>query len=107
MYDRYMGYLQGREPLTTMAYFCWSMIQDSRTANRDFSRNVWTQIKRLSSKKGGQQARKASGKDNDLTAQDRCFLEEAIKAVIRRAAERAHSPCSDLPVISLSDLPPV
>ena len=107
MYDRYMGYLQGREPLTGMAYFCWSMIKDRPTANGDFSRNVGTQINRLSSKKGGQQARKASGKDNDLTAQDCRFLEEAIKAVIRRAAERAQSPYNDLPEISLSDLPPV
>ena len=104
MYDRYMGYRLGKEPLASMAYFCWSMIKDGPTANSDFSSKVRKKIKRLSSEKGGPQARKASGKDNDLTAQERRFLVEAIKAVIRRAAERAYYPEKDLPQISLSDL---
>ena len=46
----------------------------------------------LSSTKGGNQARKASGKDKELTAQDCRVLEETIKAVIRRAAEKTHRP---------------
>ena len=103
MYDRYMGYRQGKEPLASMAYFCWSMIKDN-PANSDFSSKVGKKINRLSSEKGGWRARKASGKDNDLTAQDRRFLEKAIKAVIRRAAERAYDPEKSLPQISLSDL---
>ena len=68
---------------------------------------VLDKIGHLSSKRGGQQARKASGKDNDLTDQDRRFLKKAIEVVIRRVAEKAHDPDSDLPEISLSDLPPV
>ncbi len=105
MYDRYRGYRQGREPLTTMVYFCLTIIEDNPTTIKDVSSKARDKIRHLSSGKGGQQARKASGKDTDLTAQDRLFLEEAIKAVIRRAAERAHAPDSDLPKISLSDLP--
>ena len=65
---------------------------------------VLNKIGNLSSERGGQQARKAIGKDNDLTYQDRRLLEEAIKAVIRRAAEKAYAPDSDLQEISLSDL---
>ena len=107
MYDRYMGYCQRREPLTSMAYFCWSMIKGSPIAKTDLSNNVGTKIKRLSSEKGGRQARKADGKDTDLTATEQRFLEQAIKAVIRRTAERAHSPDRVLPQISLSGLPPV
>ena len=53
-----------------------------------------TKIGFLSSDKGGQQARKKSGTNNNLTAQDRRFLEEAIKAIIRRAAEKAYVDCS-------------
>ena len=107
MYDRYMGYRQGREPLTTMAYFCLTIIEDNPTTIKDVSSRARDKIRQLSSGKGGQQARKASGKDTDLTAQDRRFLEEAIKAIILQVAERARAPDRNLPKISLSDLPPV
>ena len=107
IYERYMGYLQGREPLPSMAYFCWTMIKDSPTTKRDFSGAVRNKIGYLSSKKGGQQARKRIGQDEPLTAQESRFLEEAINVVIRRAAKRAHAPDSNLLQISLSDLPPV
>ena len=107
MYDRYMGYRQGREPLTTMAYFCLTIIEDNPTTIKDVSSRTRDKIRHLSSGKGGQQARKASGKDTDLTAQDRRFLEEAIKTIILQVAERARAPDRNLPKISLSDLPPV
>ena len=40
-------------------------------------------------------ARKAGG--TDLTAQEARFLKEAIKEVVHRAAELAHTPDGDLP----------
>ena len=109
MYDRYMGYLQGKEPLTSMAYFCLTVLQHPNGRSDAASRygitlEVFNKIGYLSSKKGGRRARRAHGKDNDLTGQDRRFLKEAIKVVIRRAAETAHGPDRDLPEISLSDL---
>ena len=116
MYDRYMGYRQGREPLTTMAYFCLTILERSTKKNHSrevaaetygITLEVLSKIGHLSSEKGGQQARKASGTNNNLTAQDRRFLEEAIKAIIRRAAEKAYAPNSDFPEISLSAFPPV
>lgn len=112
MYCRYMGYLQKREPLAGMAYFCLTILELSRSRKEaakmyGIELGVLEKIGYLSSKKGGQEARKASGMDNDLTAQESRFLVEAIKAVIHRAAERAHAPNSNLPKISLSDLPPV
>ena len=114
LYDRYMGYLRGKEPLASMAYFCLTVLE--RSTEKKNSRKVASEtygiklevlkkIGNLSSEKGGQQARKAVGKDEDLTTQDRRFLEEAIKAVIRRAAERAHDPDRDLLQISMADLP--
>ena len=106
MYERYMDYLQGGEPLPGMAYFCWTMIKDSPTIKMDFSQAVRNKIGLLC-QKGGPQARKRNGKDEPLTAQESRFLEEAIKVVIRRAAKRAHAPDSDPRQISLSDLPPV
>ena len=112
LYDRYMGYRQGREPLTTMAYFCLTILEKNNSREvaaktHGIKFEVLREIGRLSSEKGGQQARKASGTNNNLTAQDRRFLEEAIKAIIRRAAEKAYAPNSDFPEISLSAFPPV
>ena len=66
-------------------------------------------ISRISGGGGGpEHARKRAGIDEDpLTDQELRFFVEAIKAIIRRAAERAHDPDQNLPKISLSDLPPV
>ena len=127
LYDRYKGYCQDREELPGMAYFCLTVLEDSvaqqpqkASTNRKPSTKrkkaaekygieleVLTKIGFLSSDKGGQQARKKSGMNNNLTAQDRRFLEEAIKAIIRRAAEKACPSNSDFPEISLSAFPPV
>ena len=112
MYERYIGYLQGREPLPSMAYFCLTTLEHSRgrkkaAAMYGIELGVLKKIGYLSSEKGGQQARKGPGKDNDLTAQDCHFLKEAIKVIIRRAAKKAHDANSNLPEISLSDLPPI
>ena len=121
MYDRFQGYRLDREPLGSMAYFCVTILETSagqackkgdqvrKAAAKTYGiqLKVLDKIATLSYKKGGQQARKASGKDNNLTAQESRFMEEAIKAIIRRAAEKAHAPDSDLPKISLSDLPPI
>ena len=104
LYDRYMGCRQGKEPLPSMAYFCLTVIERDPT-QKECSSGVRKTIRHLSSGKGGQQARKAGGKDKDLTDQDRRFLDEAIKAIIRRAAERAHDPDGDRQPISMSDLP--
>ena len=109
MWDRYMGYRQGREPLASMAYFCLDTLEDpeGKRAAADkyqISSNVLKKIRRLSSTRGGQQARKASGMVRDLTNQEHRFLEEAIKALIYRVAETAHNPNSDLRKISLSDI---
>ena len=109
MYDRYMDHLQGREKLLDVAYFCWTMVKDNPVTTTDFSRGVCNTISRLSGGGGGpEHARKKAGIDKDpLTDQELRFFVEAIKAIIRRAAERAHDPDHNLPQISMSDLPPV
>ena len=112
MYDRYMGYRQGREPLTTMAYFCLTILEKNNSRKvaaetHGIKFEVLREIGRLSTMKGGQQARKESGTNNNLTAQDQRFLEEAIKAIIRRAAEKACPSNSDFPEISMAAFSPV
>ena len=109
MYGRYMGYRQGKEPLTSMAYFCLTVLEKmgAKKVATEYriSRNVLDQIGRLSSRKGGSQARKADGISDSLTTQEARFLEESTKALIERVAQWSYEPNCDYPKITLSDLP--
>ena len=60
MYDRYTGYLQGREPLTSMAYFCLTMLTKHLNKGRKkaatkyrIGDSILKDIERLSSIKVG------------------------------------------------------
>ena len=69
------------------------------------SRNVYSRLKKLSSGHGGPEARKADGIGKDLKPEEKQFLEEGIKRIIRRMAEKAHDPSEPLRQITLADLP--
>ena len=112
MYDRYIDHLQDKEPLESMAYFCLTVIEDPFKGGRkeaakhyNISTSVLNRIGELSSRRG---CRKAEGmKKPPLTGQERRFLKQAIKRTIYRAAEKTNNPDSNLPKLSLSDLPRV
>ena len=113
IYERFRGYLQDREPLTGMAYFCLSMLEkhlsDSRNAAATkyaINENVLGRIGDVTANRGGRAAaRKASGIGNALTEDETRFLEEAVKKIIRRTAEVAADPDQHLSQVTLSDLP--
>ena len=114
MFHRYQGYLEQREQLTGMAYFCLTMLeknfkQDRRKkAARKYAIafRVLNDVGYLTDKKGGRaSARKADGIDTDLTSQEINFLESATKAMIRRVGEVALHPEQSHPQITMLDLP--
>ena len=115
MYQRYMGYCRGREPLASMAYFCLTVLEHSTGKKKgtrpaagkkyQIGKQVLDRIGELSAEKGGSEARKADGVATELTESERRFLKEAIRRMIRRAAEKAYDPHKSLPEILLSDLP--
>ncbi len=117
MHRRYMGYLLGREPLPSMAYFCLTVLEGmcrmhekKRTSVADklsIDPRVLEQIGRLSSTKGDAEARKGEGVGNPICPSEQRFLEEAIKRIIRRVAEIASCPDSRLDLITLADLPSI
>lgn len=117
MHQRYMGYRQGNEPLASMAYFCLTVLEHSTGQKKNRRRaaakkyqidlSVLNKIGWLADGKGGPSARKAKGVAKNFTSQERTFLKQAIQRIIRRAAEKAHSPDRALLQISLSDLPPI
>ena len=115
MFDRYVGYRARRGYLTDMANFCLTILEKSVQCRKrrrkaaakhyDIEYRVLDVVGRLCSQKGGAEARKAQGVDQDLSGQERQFLEEAVKAIIRRAAEVAADPNGSRDTILLSDLP--
>ena len=118
LYQRYCGYRDGREPLTSMAYFCLTVLEASaspvkresprRAAARQYrvAFDVLKRIGKLTAEKGGSQARKAAGLGYELTNVESRFLEDAVKAILRRAAEVAREPLSSHDEIRLCDLLP-
>ena len=130
MYQQYVNYCRGREgTLLSMAYFCLTVVENlaqppvasshkRKTSGKrlkaaqkyNISQDVLNEIGRLVSTRGGPiEARKEEGSDRDLTLtpDERRFLEQAIKKLIRRVAEKTHDRNKVLPVISLSDFPPI
>ena len=123
MYDRCIGYRRGHEPLTGMAYFCLNFLEylakehqnkgQTKIKRRDaaaeyfqIGKKVLSRIGKLSTERGGPLgARKHKGVHRELTSEERQFLEEAIKKMIRRVAEKAHAPKKSLTKITFSDLP--
>ena len=113
MYGRFQGYRSGNEPLASMVYFCLTVLEysiegrnrrDKVAIHYNIEIDVLREIGRLSSKKGGEDARKAEGQEVEFTYQDLCFLERAINKIIRRVGEKAKNPSQKFPLISLSDL---
>ena len=117
MFDRYLGYRERREPLASMAYFCFTVLRDSQGPSSSrlsagaryygIREDVLRTLSRLSSTKGGAGARKADGIHQELTREEKRFLEDVVKTIIRRAAELAANPSKTVKPITLSDLPPV
>lgn len=111
MFNRYLGYLEGREPLPAVSYFCLTVLVNTkgRRAAADhfgIAFEVLRKIGELSSERGGASARKAGGRDKDLSSEQQRWLESAVKTVIRRAAEVAHDPHARSKRITCADLNP-
>lgn len=113
MHDRFVGSLEGKEPLTTMAYFCLTVLEGSTGATKGrrkaaarmyrIENAVLRQIGFLSEHKGGSQARKQKGTGAELNANEVEFLRGAVGAIILRMAEMAADPDRDYAVIRMSD----
>ena len=113
MYDRLRRHHEGKEPLPAMAYFCLTVLErgfdgnSRKTAAAKYGIEfaVLKRIGELCAEKGGPEAaRKASGVEEGLTAQESRFLEKAVKAIIRRRAECASGNDEQRPRITLREL---
>jgi hypothetical protein len=114
MWHRYQGYLDGREPLASMAYACLTLLEASAGGrNRAVKKygieiDVLGTLGRLTSSVGDKEtARKFKGlsEPRPHTGSEKAWIEAAVKALIRRAGERASDPEASRPQITTSDLP--
>lgn len=119
LWGRYEGYLDGKEPLPSMAYFCLTMIEENhghgkrgaaaRSINVDSE--VLNTLGRLTSTKGDDTAaRKAPkrGKSQPLSGTERTWIEAVAKTLICRVGECAG--CDDsstLTRVGMQDFPPL
>lgn len=111
MKRRYDQYCLRRATLPDVAYFCVSVLEEKyggrEAAAKEcrVSKRVIRKIAMLASEKGGEDARKAKGADDDFTVREKQFLREAIAAIIRRVAQVAADDSQCLTQITMTDLP--
>jgi hypothetical protein len=111
LWNRWQGYLDGREPLQSMAYFCLTVLElhggrAGAAAKFGISRRVLDKLGQLASERGDPAtARKALAQPVTPTAAETHWLEAAVRAMIRRVGEVAADPTAAGKPITLADLP--
>jgi hypothetical protein len=114
MWARYEGYLQGREPLLPMAYFCLTRFRSGAGHNKEaasryrVSKNVLDKLGRLASISGDETtARKwdSGPPPQPLYDTEKEWVENAVRLLIYRAGQYASDPDREWPMITMKDLP--
>lgn len=118
MLSRLDRFHQGRETLASMAYFCLTAMWDSAKATTGItdavkathdhfaiSVKVQRKVSELSSNRGGDEARKATGLGQEFTNEEKKFLLTAVQTFTRRVAEKSANPAGELSLITMADLP--
>jgi hypothetical protein len=112
MYVRYRAYKQGREPLTGMAYMCFTVLKASadnslRKAAKKYniSDDLLENLKKLANKGGPTEVRKISknGKYTPLKPTEKIWMEKVVKALIQRVGEWSYDPSARLPKLTKAD----
>lgn len=111
MFECFCRYREGRRTLADAGYFCLTIAEreagDRPSAAQRFAIDidVLRKIGELTANKGGEDARKAGGANVDYTDREKQWIDAAMKALIRRAAEVAHDAHAERPVMTMADLP--
>lgn len=111
LWYRYDMYLQGREPLLDMGYFCFTWLTvpvggiDSAVNIYRIHRDVLRKLSELTSTRGDEKtARKRDrGGNVPLTNSEKLWIEATVKAIIRRVGEISANPL--VGVLTMNDLP--
>jgi hypothetical protein len=119
MWFRYQVFLDGKEPLLSMAYAVLTLLEGSTGAKKDvhqalcdtykIDRDVRKKLGDIVSQRGdAMEARKLGGtaSKTPLTTPEKTWVEEVIKALIRRKAEYDAEPSAPLTPIRMADFGP-
>lgn len=114
MYTRYRAFREGRESLLAMAYMCLTVLEASaggraNAANKySIAKPVLDMIGKLCSEMGcPDEARKTpkNGPYVPLSGQEKDWIAQVIKAIIRRAGECDYDPRATFRQLTLNDFP--
>ena len=114
LWQRYESYLDGKEPLLSMAYFCLTVVENKAGSRRAAATQyrieeaILQKLGELTSTRGDTRtARKAvkGGGTATLSGKEKNWIEGAVKALIRRTGELAST--QPVPRITMSDLPEI
>jgi hypothetical protein len=107
MWERYEGYWAGKEPLSSLAYYCATATQYTR-ARWTISPRVFQHLRYLSTMVGTPQTlrkRTAHQVLREHTLTERAWMEAAVKRIIQRVGEYAADPRARWPQITMEDFP--
>ena len=110
MFQHYLRHRRDAETLPAMTYYCLTVLDqmaggsDKTATHFRISRNVLARIRKLSTEKGGDVARKAEGLNSPYSPGEEQFLRSAIQALIRRAAQVEYGSDPSRKKITLSDI---
>lgn len=111
LFTRWQGYIEGREPLESMAYACLTILEmhggrPGASSRFGVSQPVLRKLAHLASETGDlATARKITPGLRPRTDAEQAWLEAAVKVLVRRAGEVAAAPGASLPQITMADLP--
>jgi hypothetical protein len=107
--DRYNGYLDGREPLPAMAYFCLTMLEAIAGSRPGAAKHfgidskVLSKVGEVTANRGDLLTARKGRAIQPLTSKERAWLEAAVRAFIYRVGDTR--PISTLPTLTMADLP--
>lgn len=106
---RYNGYLNSREPLQAMAYFCLTSLKAKAESRKDAAKayqidpSVLSKMGELASTRGDSKTARKANASQPLSGPEHAWIEAAVKILIWRVGDtRAQA---DLPLITMADLP--
>jgi hypothetical protein len=111
---RHRGYVEGREPLASMAYFCLTLFLTLGGGDRDSASKryrvdvpVLGKLSELTSVRGDRhEARKAQARPSlPLSGAERAWVEATVKSLALRLGNTRAA--SSLPLLTMFDLPPL
>lgn len=105
LWDRFNAYLAQREPLLSMAYFCLTLLErgDRKAAAKHYNIDfpLLNKLGEITSTRGDNHTARKATATKRLSPQERTWIEEAIKAIIRHIAEGRST------TLLRSSLPPI